>query len=138
MRPLHNAADRDGEMLTAFVALIEARTMALALKALDPVRVGVAAMGAVRAIRPANGFKMGAGGVLIVSYIRRFDPIILIGTDLFFPFKYAFRTARLFSDFSSSSMKRSCSRSFSARTTPIIFRPPRDAITATAPVWKAM
>ena len=51
---LHDGSDRHGEGLTAFVALIQARTVALAFHLGDAGWVQVAAMRAIRTIRPAD------------------------------------------------------------------------------------
>src|SRR5208283_2279181 len=52
-RPLHNRSDRHGELLATGIALIDARTMGLTVKARDCKGVAVAAMGAKRNVRPA-------------------------------------------------------------------------------------
>ena len=56
MAALHDGADRHGEMVAAGVALKQARTVRFAFKALIVARVGIAAMWAKRAIRPAEAF----------------------------------------------------------------------------------
>ena len=62
---VHDRSDRDGELFPAlrFAALVEAGAVRLALEALDLRLVGVAAVGADRAVRPALVFQPLAGGV---------------------------------------------------------------------------
>lgn len=58
---LEDGADRDGELLAALSALVQALAVGLALKGAYLGRVGVAAMGADRAVRPAERLQVLAG-----------------------------------------------------------------------------
>jgi hypothetical protein len=64
---LHDGTNRHSEMLAALIADMQAFTMGFAVKLCDLILVGIAAMGAVRAIGPADGLKMLAGLVLVVK-----------------------------------------------------------------------
>lgn len=58
-----DGANRDGELLAAFGALVQAGAVRLASKGFDLLRVCIAAMRANGAIGPALRLKMNAGGV---------------------------------------------------------------------------
>jgi len=67
MAILENGADLDGKLLSAGVALPQARTGAFALKPANPRRIGIAAMRANRAIRPKERLNVGIGQCFIVE-----------------------------------------------------------------------
>lgn len=67
MAGLENGPDLDREGLAALVALPDAQTGGLALECADLGAVGIAAMGAGRAVRPDAGFDVGQSGGFVVE-----------------------------------------------------------------------
>ncbi len=70
MAAFHDAASADGELAVALLALIEARTDFLRRVSGNRVNagaIGVPAMAARRAIRPADRLEIGAGLVFVVE-----------------------------------------------------------------------
>src|SRR5262249_51918484 len=71
VRRLENRADRDGELLTARATLPDALSRAAASLRHQLVGTVAAAVGARRAVRPAERFKQFAGGILVRKVLSK-------------------------------------------------------------------
>ena len=67
MAAFHDRANRHSELLTALAALIEASAVLLAGELHNLILVGIAAMGAIWTVRPADRFKVFAGLVCVLK-----------------------------------------------------------------------